>query len=85
MMGKLTKRHVRALSYLSSQLTWTPQFSIPDGNGHTTRGGASNETMRELRTEGLVEYGKNPNQSYYGYRITPAGREALSKAKDPQP
>lgn len=75
---KLTKRHHRAIAYLGSQLTWVQQTWIPDGNGHTSRGGASNATMRDLRDVGYVEYGKDAQQSHYGYRITPAGREALS-------
>lgn len=76
---KLTKRHLRALGYLGSQLGWANQTWIPDGNGHTSSGGASNATMRELKHAGYVEYGKEPQHSHYGYRITDAGRAALSE------
>jgi hypothetical protein len=79
---KLTKAHMRALSYLSSQLTFVSQRSIPNGNGHTSGGGATSQTMAELKREGLVELGKTSIQTHYGYRITPAGRQALSGSKE---
>ena len=77
---KLTKRHTIALRYLSRHDHYVAQRSIPDGNGHITGYGASHETMTELKRAGFVEYGRNPNQSYSGYRVTEAGRAALSGA-----
>lgn len=74
---KLTKRRIRALAYLSNQLTWCNGMFIPDGNGRTSNGGASNATLSELKRSGFIEYGKQTTHSHYGWRITPAGRRAL--------
>ncbi|TWH02470.1 hypothetical protein L614_001800000040 [Ochrobactrum sp. J50] len=74
---KLTKRHLRALKYLATVDGFALQRSTPDGNGHTSTGGASSATMSDLKTNGLVNYGKEPWHSLYGYRITEAGRAAL--------
>ena len=74
---KLTKRHLNALKYLATVDGFAPQRSIPDGNGHTSTGGASSATMSDLKTNGLAIYGKEPWHSLYGYRITEAGRQAL--------
>lgn len=75
---KLTKAEFRALIYLSSQLVFVPGSHIPNGNGHVATGGATASTIHGLRAKRLIEFGKEPQQSIYGYRITPAGRLALS-------
>jgi hypothetical protein len=82
MSPKLTKRHVSALSYLAAAGGWRSALSIPNGNGHTSGGGATYATLSELKRYGLIDYGKAEMHSYYGYRITDAGRAALS---EPQP
>ncbi|QGA58246.1 hypothetical protein [Brucella sp. 2280] len=74
---KLTKRHMHALKYLATLDGFAPQRYIPDGNGHTSTGGASSATMSELKRAGFVEYGKEPRHSLYGYRITETGCQAL--------
>ena len=74
-MAKLTRRHLTVLSFLSHVDGWVAPSRLPDGNNRFC--GASADTLLTLRRESLVEYGKEPAQSLYGYRITPAGRRAL--------
>lgn len=78
---KLTKRHMNALRHLANRGGWTLHSRIPDGNGHCSGNTcASTETMRELEGFGFVQYGKEPQHSLFGYRITDAIR-ALEDAK----
>lgn len=72
---KLSRRHKNVLEFLSRFDGWCPPARLPDGNGRHC--GASAETTRELSRAGLVNYGKEPQHSLYGYRITEAGRRAL--------
>lgn len=68
------------LRYLAERESqWVAQTRIPDGRGYNTNGRcARGDILRQLRHEGLVEYGKEPLHSLYGYRITPAGLAAIS-------
>lgn len=51
---------------------------LPDGNGR--RGGASGIKLKQMKDSGLIEYGKKPQASMYGFRITDAGRRAMLSA-----
>jgi hypothetical protein len=53
---------------------WTMAAHIPDGNGHTSGGGASGVRLKRLLDDGLIRYGKDPQHSFYGYQITQRGR-----------
>lgn len=71
------------LAHLSAQPegVWVPQQSLPDGKGFNTRGRcARGEVLREMRQSDWIEYGKEPQQSLYGYRITPEGKRAFAEA-----
>ncbi len=60
---------------------WTPGMRLPNGHGHCSGNHhAKGETLRDMRDAGLIEYGKAPKHSLYGYRITDAGRIALADA-----
>lgn len=55
--------------------------SIPNGHGHTQPRGATATTLGEMRSFGLIEYGKEPKHSLYGWRITDHGRTVLAKGE----
>lgn len=76
-MAKLTRRHLEVLRFLARVEGWVAAMRLPDGNGRFT--GASAKTLKELRDRSLVEYGKAPGHSLYGYRATEAGRAVLTK------
>lgn len=86
-IDKLKRRHHLVLSCLGAQgRSWTPAGSLPDGNGRT--GGATGVTLRELinfEAGALIEYGKEPSHSRYGYRITGLGRTALASLSEKHP
>lgn len=76
---KRSERNV--LQRLANLSGWTNAYALPDGNGYCDgRRHASGYVLRDLRARGLVEYGKEPQHSLNGYRITDAGRAALAQA-----
>lgn len=73
----LKPRHWRVLDHLErSDPHWVPGNHLPDGNGRLC--GAAGVTLREMKLAGLIEYGKDPAHSHYGYRLTDAGRRRQS-------
>lgn len=78
MSVKLTPKITNVLRVLSRADGWMVPTALPDGNGRA--GCASGETLRKMQAAGLIEYGKEPAHSLYGYRITTAGRLALQGA-----
>jgi len=74
--GKLRPTFRYVLQYLVDKTDWASGYSLPDGNGRA--GGARGEVLSEMRRLGLIEYGKEPKRSHYGWRITEAGRTALA-------
>lgn len=65
------------LEHLAKSNGWVPATQIPNGRGHTVPHGARGDRLSELRKLGLIEYGKEPAHSLYGYRLTEAGRSKL--------
>ncbi len=66
--------HLRVLSFLAQrQGTWTIPTGIPDLKGNL--GKVSGVALNELRLAGLIEYGKEPQHSLHGYRLTALGIE----------
>lgn len=81
--SSLKPSYRNVLAHLSAQPdgAWVPQQSLPDGKGFNTCGRcARGEVLREMRQSGWIEYGKEPQHSLYGYRITPEGKRALAEA-----
>jgi hypothetical protein len=79
-MIDLKRRHILVLEALSKRPdVYIAQTKLPNGNGHCmgNKTSASSATMKELTAAGLVEYGKKPLHSMYGYKITNAGISAL--------
>lgn len=67
------------LEFLARLDGWCAPARLPDGNGRHC--GASAGTLTELKRAVLIEYGKEPGHSHYGYRITDLGREAVAIAR----
>ena len=66
--------HMHVLSFLAQrQGVWTIPTGIPDLKGNL--GKVSGVVLRELRLAGLTEYGKEPQHSLHGYRLTALGIE----------
>ncbi|WP_173050066.1 hypothetical protein [Bosea sp. ANAM02] len=65
---------MHVLSFLAQrQGTWTIPTGIPDLKGNL--GKVSGVALNELRLAGLIEYGKEPQHSLHGYRLTALGIE----------
>lgn len=70
----LTRADLNILRYLAKhQDAWVNAFSIPDGNGHTSNGGANGKRLSALTKAGFIRYGKEPQHSLRGYQITQRG------------
>lgn len=83
-MGKLTNsfRHVLQ-ALMRNPDRWTPGTQLPNGHGYCSDlRNASGVTLRAMRDQGLIEYGRDPQHSHNGYRITDAGRAALARAQE---
>jgi hypothetical protein len=76
-MGKLTPSYRNVLIELvTTPHAFTAASCLPDGNGLAGR--ASDLKLRNMMAAGLIEFGTTGGQSFYGYRITEAGRAALT-------
>ncbi len=63
---------VHVLAFLAKHGgAWVIPTQIPNAKGEV--GKVSGTMLRELNHAGLVEYGKEPKHSLYGYRLTPLG------------
>lgn len=85
-MAKMTNsfRHVLQ-ALLRDPDRWTPGNRLPNGHGHCSDlSHASGVTLRDMRDQGLIQYGKDPKHCLCGYRITEAGRQALSPTPAPK-
>lgn len=81
-MEKLSRSFRNVLVRLAAcgEGEWVPGMRLPNGHGHCTgRHYARGTTLRDMCGAGLIEYGKAPKHSLYGYRITDKGRAALSE------
>lgn len=81
MAEKLTRSFLNVLKRLDAadDGSWTPGMMLPNGHGHCTgRHFAKHDTLRAMQEAALIEYGKAPLHSLYGYRITTKGRAALA-------
>lgn len=77
---KLSRAERNAMRHLANlQNSWVNPRSIPNGNGHTSSGGANGKMLKSLCEAGLIAWGKAPQHSFYGYRITAAGLAALTE------
>lgn len=56
--------------------------TLPNGHGHTHPRGATGTTLSDMKSFGLIEYGKNPTHSLYGWKITEHGRSVLASEED---
>ncbi|MBB3267685.1 hypothetical protein FHW79_005350 [Azospirillum sp. OGB3] len=74
---KPTYRNI--LKVLVTSEGWVPGSHLPDGNGRP--GGARGEVLTAMKADGFIEYGKEPQQSSFGWKATAAGRSALEAAE----
>ncbi len=66
--------HQHILSFLAQREgSWTIPTGIPDLKGNL--GKVSGAALRDLQLAGLIEYGKEPQHSLHGYRLTALGIE----------
>lgn len=69
-----TRADLNILRYLAKRPNaWVPAMSIPNGNGHTSSGGADGKRLSALKQAGYIRYGKEPQHSLCGYQITQRG------------
>lgn len=69
-----TRADLNILRYLAKRPNdWVNAYSIPDGNGHTSSGGANGKRLSALTQSGFIRYGKEPQHSLRGYQITQRG------------
>lgn len=73
----MSKANRIILEHLAKVAGWVSPSHIPNGRGYTHPRPARGDRLSELKKLGLIEYGKEPQHSFYGYRITVAGRRAL--------
>lgn len=70
----LTRADMNILRYLAKHPNiWVNAYSIPNGNGHTSGGGASGKRLSALSRAGFIRYGKEPQHSLRGFQITQRG------------
>lgn len=78
---KPTWRNV--LMALNGAPGWVGGHMLPDGNGRN--GCARGDVLSAMRKAGVIEYGKEPAHSHYGWRITGEGHRVLSQGVQPEP
>jgi hypothetical protein len=77
-MQKLSRSFTNVLKKLAEKPeVYHNGYVLPNGHGHTHPHGATGTTLINMKQAGLIEYGKEPEHSHYGWKITPAGIEAL--------
>ena len=63
----LKRKELNILRYLAAHPgVWISPGALPDGNGRA--GGASGAVLKALRHGGLIEYGREPQHVFSGYR-----------------
>lgn len=75
-MPKLKPTYRNILKALADNEGWVPGFRLLDGNGRA--GCARGEVLSAMKAEGLISYGKDPQHSLNGWKITDAGCAALA-------